>query len=210
MFARMKRRTIDEKRAGRHSRRIVMRSLCGHGPVRAGRLVGILLLTGVAGCGSTEIPGIGKVNLDIFGLESAKQAPATGTKSDAKTAAVPVPRARPSTKPRSSRPSQRNAAAPEGDAAPSAETSSVDPGKLIGLNEYEVVKLIGRPELIRNEPPATVWSYSTENCWLDISFYLDLASDRLRVLTYQVVSSRGSEETKKVCLGRIQSAFRTD
>ena len=85
-----------------------------------------------------------------------------------------------------------------------------DPSRLVGMDESGVVKLLGQPQKVRSKPPGTIWSYSANGCSLDVFFYLDIASERFRVLAYEVSSTQESQETKKVCLGRIQSAFRTN
>ena len=123
--------------------------------------------------------------------------------------AAPAPRARPSA------PASRNGrdirpAIAHPSTTPTPGRNRLNPNKLVGLDEREVIRLLGQPERVRSKPPATVWSYTVKKCTLDVFFYLDLASERFRVLAYEVNSTRGSEEMKRVCLGRIQSALRTN
>ena len=125
--------------------------------------------------------------------------------------AVPRPRAKPAA-PASTAKAGRGIrpAISHPSTAPTPGRNRLNPNKLVGLDEREVIRLLGQPERVRSKPPATVWSYTVDKCTLDVSFYLDLASERFRVLAYEVNSPRGSEEMKKVCLGRIQSALRTN
>lgn len=124
--------------------------------------------------------------------------------------AVPTPpRARPAQPPQGDARTLRPATAhPPTEPTPTRAASL--PGNLVGLDERAVVRLLGQPESVRSKPPATVWSYTAADCELEVFFYLDLASERFRVLAYEVYARRGSREMKKVCLGRIQSARRTN
>ena len=62
----------------------------------------------------------------------------------------------------------------------------IDPQKLVGLSQEETRHLIGNPSAMRDEPPAVVWSYGSSGCGLDIFFYLDLASQTFKALTYDL------------------------
>lgn len=127
---------------------------------------------------------------------------------------VPRPRTKPPPPPPKNAPaiSQEAALPPAGKERPEAVTPDgyVDPRKLVGLDEREVMQVLGQPEHVRTKPPATVWSYKRKKCTLEVFFYLDLSTERFRVLAYEVDSVRGTTEMKKVCLGRIQSAFRAN
>ncbi len=46
-----------------------------------------------------------------------------------------------------------------------------DPERLIGLTVGEAAKLLGRPALVRREPPAEVWQYAASECVLHLFLY---------------------------------------
>lgn len=77
---------------------------------------------------------------------------------------------------------------PPGQAAVS--TSPDSPGhmashvELIGLDQSAATRLFGPATEKSDEPPATVWRYKTAGCELDLFFYLDLRSGRMRTLHY--------------------------
>jgi hypothetical protein len=56
--------------------------------------------------------------------------------------------------------------------------------ELIGLDESATMRLLGPATEKSDEPPATVWRYKTASCELDLFFYLDLRSGRMRTLHY--------------------------
>ena len=56
--------------------------------------------------------------------------------------------------------------------------------ELIGLDQSGALRLLGPATEKSDEPPATVWRYKTASCELDLFFYLDLRSGRMRTLHY--------------------------
>jgi hypothetical protein len=62
----------------------------------------------------------------------------------------------------------------------------IEPEKLVGLSQDETRRLFGNPSAMRDEPPAVIWTYGSAGCGLEISFYLDLASQTFKALTYDL------------------------
>jgi len=90
--------------------------------------------------------------------------------------------------------STEGAAGPE-TSSPSSDMAalSTSPGRqgeipsqpeLIGLDQSGAMRLLGPPTEKSDEPPATVWRYKTASCELDLFFYLDLRSGRMRTLHF--------------------------
>ena len=90
--------------------------------------------------------------------------------------------------------STEGAAAPES-SSPSSNLAALSPSpgrqgqtpsqpELIGLDESGAMRLLGPATEKSDEPPATVWRYKTATCELDLFFYLDLRSGRMRTLHY--------------------------
>ncbi len=55
---------------------------------------------------------------------------------------------------------------------------------LIGLDQPTTARLFGAAAETSEEPPATIWRWRSATCELDLFFYLDLRSGRMRTLHY--------------------------
>jgi hypothetical protein len=93
-----------------------------------------------------------------------------------------------------------------------APVEAFNPGQLIGLDVEDVKQMIGAPDAVRAASPATVWSYNhtAAACSLEIFFYMDLGSQKLRALAYDVSSTGkpGDQRTAADCAGRIRAGSR--
>jgi len=67
---------------------------------------------------------------------------------------------------------------------------------IVGLDEARTLELLGQPEQVRVEAPATIWTYSRGECRLDIYFYPSLRERRLQSLTYEI----GGADDERRCL----------
>ena len=90
----------------------------------------------------------------------------------------------------------------------SAPVPDFDPAKLVGLSKDETLSALGQPAAVREQPPATVWTYRTRDCAVDLFFYMDLATRAFRVLTTEVTTDLKSPDARRVCLNRLRSASR--
>ena len=79
--------------------------------------------------------------------------------------------------------------------------------ELIGLDQSGAVRLLGAATEKSDEPPATVWRYKTANCELDLFFYLDLRSGRMRALHYSF-KGEGAEVARRQECWRSLIAYR--
>jgi uncharacterized protein YndB with AHSA1/START domain len=57
-----------------------------------------------------------------------------------------------------------------------------------------------------DEPPATVWRYKTASCELDLFFYLDLRSGRMRTLHYSFRGESAEEARRQECLRSLMAS----
>jgi hypothetical protein len=102
-------------------------------------------------------------------------------------------------------PGQEAALPPSGPDAPSPSPRSAGPllpqtTELIGLDQPGATRLFG-PATERSEaPPATVWRYKSPTCELDLFFYLDLRSGRMRTLHYKFKGDGADTARRKDCL----------
>ena len=76
---------------------------------------------------------------------------------------------------------------------------TLEPARLMGLNYEDTTASAGKPVETREEPPATVWRYRTEDCVVDVFFYMDLATKQFRALAYDVKPSKKTAEAQRVC-----------
>ena len=72
--------------------------------------------------------------------------------------------------------------------------------ELIGLDQPAATRLFGTAAERSEEPPATIWRYKTANCELDLFFYLDLRSGRMRTLHYAFRGDATDSARRQNCL----------
>ena len=78
--------------------------------------------------------------------------------------------------------------------------------ELIGLDQPGVTHLFGTAIERTEEPPATVWRYKTASCELDLFFYLDLRTGRMRTLHYTFKGEATDSTTRQNCLRDLAAA----
>jgi len=93
--------------------------------------------------------------------------------------------------------------------SPDLTVRSIPPGRpgqppsqaeLIGLDQPEATRLFGPAAEKSDEPPATIWRYKTATCELDLFFYLDLRSGRMRTLHYSFKGEGTDAAGRQDCL----------
>src|SRR5215831_4691836 len=86
------------------------------------------------------------------------------------------------------------------DALPLVGPSTTSPlpkaSELIGLDQQSATRLLGAAAEQFEQPPAVVWRYKTATCELDLFFYLDLRSGKMRALHYSFKCD-GADATKQ-------------
>lgn len=78
--------------------------------------------------------------------------------------------------------------------------------ELIGLDQPAATRLFGVAPERTEEPPATVWRYKTATCELDLYFYLDLRSGRMRTLHYTFKGDATDSAGRQNCLSQLVAA----
>jgi hypothetical protein len=71
--------------------------------------------------------------------------------------------------------------------------------RLIGLDQSHVAGILGSPRSRAESPPATIWRFGGANCDLDVYFYLDLQSQAMRALHYEVRSHDAPDQSAQRC-----------
>jgi hypothetical protein len=100
-------------------------------------------------------------------------------------------------------------AAPEPGVRPPASAVSPRASELIGLDQSAASRLFGAAVETAEEPPATVWRWRSASCELDLFFYLDLRSGRMRSLRYAFKGDAGDSVEQQDCLRSLAAARRT-
>jgi hypothetical protein len=74
------------------------------------------------------------------------------------------------------------------------------PSELIGLDQPAATHLFGTATEQSEAPPATVWRYRNATCELDLFFYLDLRSGKMRALHYAFKGGAADPAERQDCL----------
>jgi hypothetical protein len=88
-------------------------------------------------------------------------------------------------------------------ATPEPQPPALDRAHLIGLDEPAARRLLGAATEQSEAPPANIWRYRTANCELDLFFYLNLRSGKMRTLHYVFKDDHAGSED---CLRSVIAA----
>ncbi|MGH7030235.1 MAG: hypothetical protein ACREEZ_07400, partial [Stellaceae bacterium] len=83
---------------------------------------------------------------------------------------------------------------------PSEAVTAPRASTLIGLDEPAAARLLGTATEQFTVPPATVWRYRNVTCQLDLFFYLDLRSGKMRALHYTFNGAAADPDEQQDCL----------
>lgn len=89
------------------------------------------------------------------------------------------------------------------------EPESLDTGSpddLRGQTEIQVINVLGSPLSTRAEGTSTIWSYRSDACTLDIYFFLDVADNQRRALSYELVAKQAGAQAGKRCYRTLKAA----
>jgi hypothetical protein len=78
--------------------------------------------------------------------------------------------------------------------------------ELIGLDEAAATRLLGEANAQTEQSPDTIWRYKTAACELDLYFYLDLRSGRMRILHYAFKGDAAEPAKRQNCLRDLVAA----
>jgi hypothetical protein len=126
--------------------------------------------------------------------------------------AIPRPAHKPEAPPAAATPADDTialAAPPAGARPPEAAPVPARPSELIGIDQRAAARLFGAAAETSEEPPATVWRWRNATCELDLFFYLDLRSGRMRSLRYTFKGEAAGDAEQQDCLRSLTVARRT-
>jgi hypothetical protein len=86
-----------------------------------------------------------------------------------------------------------------------AVTARLD-SELIGLDEAAATRLLGEATERTEQSPALIWRYKTAACELDLFFYFDLRSGRMRTLHYAFNGDAADPAKRQNCLRDLVAA----
>jgi hypothetical protein len=78
--------------------------------------------------------------------------------------------------------------------------------ELIGLDEAAATRLLGQATERTEQSPGTIWRYKTAACELELYFYLDLRSGRMRTLHYAFKGDAADPAKRQNCLRDLVAA----
>ncbi len=85
-------------------------------------------------------------------------------------------------------------------ASPEPVAPTPSTGDLIGLDQPAAAHLFGAATEQSEAPPATIWRYRNATCELDLFFYLDLRSGKMRTLHYAFKGAPADPDGRQDCL----------
>jgi len=77
--------------------------------------------------------------------------------------------------------------------------SASTPDELKSKAESEVATLLGRPANTRREGTGTIWTYRAGTCSLDVYFFLDVADNQRRALSYEMLPEGADDAAIQSC-----------
>jgi hypothetical protein len=92
---------------------------------------------------------------------------------------------------------------PELSAGTEPATPVPSAGDLVGLDEQRAAQLLGPAAATDARSPATVWHYKSSRCELDLAFYMEMRSGRMRTLHYDFKRGAETPEQRRACLKAI-------
>jgi hypothetical protein len=93
-------------------------------------------------------------------------------------------------------PSGPAAPPPGGPAVPSAR-------ELVGIDQQRAAEMLGPAAATEAKSPATVWHYKSSRCELDLAFYMEMRTGRMRSLHYDFKNGADTPEQRHACLKTI-------
>ncbi|MBI2254340.1 MAG: hypothetical protein HYU58_06965 [Proteobacteria bacterium] len=87
-----------------------------------------------------------------------------------------------------------------------ASASASTPDELKSKAESDVASLLGRPIATRREGTGTIWTYRTGTCSLDVYFFLDVADNQRRALSYEMLPEGADDAAIQSCYKALKEA----
>ena len=89
---------------------------------------------------------------------------------------------------------------------PDRKMARLTPDTLVGLTQPAIGQLLGKPTETREEAMMIRWTYTTQNCSLNVFFYPDIATGSFRALKYNVTGFKGRTGHGQDCTNYLMMA----
>jgi hypothetical protein len=151
------------------------------------------------------LSGAALLCLGLLGCAELDQLGST-QQPDSPAAAPEAPAPQPPEHPKlpAEKPLRRQASLPADD-RPEMRLPVLAPEMLVGLDRAQIALLLGAPAEVREQPPATVWSYRAKDCSLNVFFYPDMQTREVRALAYDVRAESDAEQVKNACFAALRA-----
>lgn len=80
-----------------------------------------------------------------------------------------------------------------------------EPETIIGLDEASLRARLGEPHLIEEQPPGIRWQYGATDCTVQVFFFMEVETQKLRVLSYDVTGTGDVAQSEQQCLAALSS-----
>ena len=80
------------------------------------------------------------------------------------------------------------------------------PGELLGMTANRMTYLFGKPVFVRRDPPGEFWRYRSKMCVLELYFYRDGVSKRVRHI--EMRKNDQPVESQQACINELLSRAR--
>lgn len=74
---------------------------------------------------------------------------------------------------------------------------------VVGFDEDAVRDLLGEPIWVKEIPPALSWQYASDDCVLELLFFMEVTTRNFRVLSYDVTSDDDAIDVDQRCLSTL-------
>ena len=85
-----------------------------------------------------------------------------------------------------------------------AASTTATATNLVGIDQTAAVDLLGPPTATENRAPADVWRYTSSRCELELVFYMEMRTGRMRSLHYAFKGEADTAAQRQACLAAIQ------
>jgi hypothetical protein len=86
----------------------------------------------------------------------------------------------------------------------STQSATFIPASLVGMDEPQLVAMLGPPTSEDVQAPGKTWRYRKPHCTVDVTLYPDVQTRIYRALAYEVTSNDNSPDGKRLCLAELQ------
>lgn len=88
---------------------------------------------------------------------------------------------------------------------PPADAPADTPESLIGKAPEDAERMLGPPTAVADVPPARSWTWEVTGCRLHVFYYLDLTTNRMKALAYDMEVQSTLPNAVQRCFSRLKA-----